>query len=338
MSFSLKPYNTFGLDVKARDGMVVRDFAMFPAAFDKIRKSSAGFIVLGHGSDVLFKGDYDGAVIVNRLMGVEFSEDANTHYVKAQAGETFHDLVALTMKKGIYGLENLALIPGTVGGAPVQNIGAYGVSLSDFCRYVEVLDLGTGKVDRIMGRDCGFGYRDSIFRLPENQARYIITAVELAIPKDWKPETSYAALRSRNLESPKEIFDFVCSMRKIKLPDPRVLGNAGSFFRNPVVSRETLAVIQKSFDNVPHYPAEGDPDMVKLAAGWLIDQAGCRGINLGTAGTYENQALVLVNYGGATPEDIVNAARHVQGRVEDAFGVRLDPEVRIYGEKGECQL
>ncbi len=338
MSFSLKPYNTFGLDVRARDGIVVRDFAMFPAAFDKIRKNGTGFITLGHGSDVLFKGDYDGTVIVNRLMGVEFNEDANTHYVKAQAGETFHDIVALTMKKGIYGLENLAMIPGTVGGAPVQNIGAYGVSLSDFCRYVEVLDLVTGKVDRIMGRDCGFGYRTSVFRTPENQARYIITAVELAIPKDWKPETSYSALSSQNLETPEAIFDFVCSTRKIKLPDPKVLGNAGSFFRNPVVPKETLALIQKTYENVPHYPAESNPEMVKLAAGWLIDQAGCRGLNLGTAGTYRNQALVLVNYGGATPDDLVNAAKHVQSRVEDTFGVHLDPEVRIYGEKGECQL
>ena len=203
---------------------------------------------------------------------------------------------------------------------------------------MEVLDLVTGKVDRIMGRDCGFGYRTSVFRTPENQARYIITAVELALPKDWKPETSYNALSSQNLETPEDIYDFVCSTRKIKLPDPKVLGNAGSFFRNPVVSRETLALIQKTFENVPHYPAESNPEMVKLAAGWLIDQAGCRGLNLGTAGTYRNQALVLVNYGGATPDDLVNAAKHVQTRVEDAFGVHLDPEVRIYGEKGECQL
>ncbi len=338
MSASLKPYNTFGLDVKADAVIEVNDFAVFSMAFDRIQKSGRPFVVLGQGSDVLFKENFKGTVLVNRLRGFEVNEDADYYFVKAQAGEYFHDLVKLTLERGMPGLENLALIPGTVGAAPVQNIGAYGVSLSDFCRYVEVLDLSNNKLDRIWARDCNFGYRSSIFRTPENQKRYIITAVEFALPKAWHPKTDYAAFNGHTFNNANEIFDFVVSLRKNKLPDPKEFGNAGSFFKNPTVSTEVYEKISERFENVPHYPVVDDENKVKLAAAWLIDKSGCRGLKLGNAGTYDKQALVLINYGGATPDELIKAARHVQDSVLETFDIKLEPEVRIYGENGECPL
>ena len=337
MSFNLKSYNTFGLDVEAAYGYVIRDFAMFGMALKKIKDTGLPFIVLGEGSDVLFTENFNGVVLVNRLLGYEFAEDADNHFVKLQAGENFDQAIRTCISRGIFGLENLALIPGTAGAAPVQNIGAYGSSFSDFCRYVEVLDLENNKLTRIKAEDCEFGYRSSIFKKPENIGRYIITAVELRIPKKWKPNLNYASLTGLEGKGAMDIYEHVVNVRKSKLPDPKVIGNAGSFFKNPVVDKAFYEKLEAEYDSVPGYFTEGE-GRVKLAAGWLIEKAGCRGLKLGNAGTYDRQSLIVVNHGGATPAEVMNAARHVRAEVKNKFGIELVPEVRIFGRDGECSL
>lgn len=337
MSFSLKNHNTFGLDVRAAHGYVIGDFAMFAPALEKIAGSGLPFLVLGRGSDVLFTEDFGGVALINALKGFEFNEDRDFHYVKIQAGEDFDEAIRTCLARGIRGLENLALIPGTAGAAPVQNIGAYGASFADFCRYVEVLDLATGRLDRIGAADCGFGYRTSIFKKRENAARYIITAVELKIPKAWTPNLGYESLAGLEGAEAWDIYRHIAALRRDRLPDPRELGNAGSFFKNPVVDAAVYDMLLGTYPSVPAYPA-GEDGKVKLAAGWLIDRAGCRGMRVGNAGTSAKQALVVVNYGGAAPAEIVLVAQLVRGKVFAKFGVLLEPEVRIYGRTGECGL
>ncbi|WP_294493622.1 UDP-N-acetylmuramate dehydrogenase [uncultured Ruminobacter sp.] len=337
MPFNLKSYNTFGLDVDAAYGYVIRDFAMFGMAFKKIKDTGLPFIVLGEGSDVLFTENFNGIVLINRLLGYEFAEDANFHFVKLQAGENFDRAIRTCLSKGIYGLENLALIPGTAGAAPVQNIGAYGSSFSDFCRYVEVLDLENNKLSRIKAEDCEFGYRTSIFKKTENIGKYIITAVELKIPKKWKPNLNYASLDGLSGAGATDIYERISDIRKSKLPDPHIIGNAGSFFKNPTVDSDFYKNFVSEYGTVPGYFTEGE-GRVKLAAGWLIEKAGCKGLRMGNAGTYDKQSLIVVNHGGATPLEVVNAARYVRTQVLDKFGIELIPEVRIFGRDGECGL
>lgn len=331
MSFNLEKYNTFGLEVKAAFGFVLNDMAMLPLILKKISESQHGFIVLGGGSDVLFQEDYAGVVVINRLKGMQFEEDANFFYVRAEGGEVFHEVIETCMKRGVYGLEGLALIPGTVGAAPIQNVGAYGSTFSDFCRYVEVMDLKNGKLERIKSQDCAFGYRDSIFKRPENKNRYIVTAVGLEIPKTWNPKRDYAALKAFDTSTPEKLFAAVCAVRSSKLPDPKVLGNAGSFFKNPVVSLEKLKEIQHEFTDVPNYPVDTE-GLCKLAAGWLIEKAGCRGIRLGQAGTYERQALVIVNHGGAKAGEIVDMAKHVIKKVQENLVLNWNQKYEFLGE------
>ncbi len=326
------------MDVKAKYIFELTDFAMFPKILETIKKEDLPFVVLGQGSDVLFTEDYNGVVIINKLKGMEFSEDLNYYFVKLQAGENFHVAIETCMKRGIHGLENLALIPGTAGGAPIQNFGAYGVSFSDFCRYVEVLDLKDNKLDRIWAKDCDFGYRTSVFKSnPDFKNRYIVTAVELKIPKEWTPRTSYNVFKNKEFKTPKEIFDFVCQIRQEKLPNPKDIPNAGSFFKNPYVSKDVFEKLIQKFPTMPYFETN-DAGEVKIAAGWLIDKAGCKGLKMGNAGTYEKQALVLVNYGDATPQEILQVAKFVQNKVQETFGVLLEPEVRIYGSTTECQV
>lgn len=331
---SLKRFNTFGMDVDAKYIYEIYDFAQFSMVFQLINQKKLPFVVLGEGSDVLFTKDFDGVVIINKLKGIEVNEDLDYYYVKLQAGEKLHDVIKNLMNRKIYGLENLALIPGTAGAAPIQNVGAYGSSFSDFCRYVEVLDLEHKKLDRIWAKDCGFGYRTSIFKNKENINRYIITAVELKLPKAYTLNTTYKAFENIKIETPEELFEAVCSIRKAKLPDPKEIGNAGSFFKNPIISKEQLKKISKEYPNVVYYPTQ-DENKFKVAAGWLIDKAGCKGMTLGNAGTYDKQALVIVNLNQATPNEILQVVNFIVSKVYEIFEIKLEPEVRIYGKEGE---
>ena len=202
---------------------------------------------------------------------------------------------------------------------------------------VEVLDLKNNKIDRIRAQDCAFGYRTSIFKIPENTDRYIITAVELKIPKKWTPNLNYASLEGLEDTSARGIYNHISDVRNSKLPSPKVLGNAGSFFKNPVVEKSVYEKLVSEYDHVPGYGTD-DGSTVKLAAGWLIEKAGCKGLRMGNAGTYEKQSLILVNYGGASPDELIGVACFVRNKVADKFGIVLEPEVRIIGKKGECHL
>ncbi len=327
---SLKSLHTFGLDVSARSILELRE----PEDFRRFLSLEEPKILLGSGSDVLFTGDFAGTVGLVRSQGLEITEDPKAWHVHAAAGENWHETVLRLEKQGIPGLENLALIPGTCGAAPVQNIGAYGCELADFCEYVEICGAGGG-IRRIPRDSCGFGYRTSNFKT-KWAGSLIITGIGLKLPRRWVPRLDYGPLRElkgRQDLTSRMILEEVVSVRRSKIPDPTVLGNAGSFFQNPCVPAALHGELLRRHPGMPAYPQKDGS--FKLAAGWLIEHAGLSGRTLGGAQIYSRQALILVNTGSATPGDVVALAREVIHQVFDTFGVRLVPEVRILGADGE---
>jgi UDP-N-acetylmuramate dehydrogenase len=286
--------------------------------------------VLGGGSNLILTGDFDGLVLHVRIPGRELvAEDDDAWTVRAGAGENWHDFVCWTLERGWPGLENLSLIPGTVGAAPIQNIGAYGLEMAERFQHLEAVELATGETVVFDRAACRFGYRDSVFKR-EADGRYLITAVTFRLPKRWRPVAHYAdvarELEARQMIDPtaRQISDAVIAIRSRKLPDPGRIGNAGSFFKNPVVDAATFARLAAQHPELPHYV---QPDgTVKLAAGWLIERCGWKGKDLGPVGVYERQALVLVNRGGARGEDVLRLARAIRESVRAAFGVELEPE------------
>ncbi|MBQ8706876.1 MAG: UDP-N-acetylmuramate dehydrogenase [Succinivibrionaceae bacterium] len=331
---SLKPYHTFAVDVSA-DRIVRLETERDCAGFLRLDGPRA---LLGSGSDVLFSSDFRGTVGRVILKGLEISSDDSWHRIRVSAGEIWHDLVErLTVEEGIAGLENLALIPGTCGAAPVQNIGAYGCEFAEFCEYVEAVNA-QGETVRISQNECGFGYRSSNFKTKWKDL-LVITAIGLKISRAWQPRLDYGQLKELKNESApaaEDVMRRVMEIRRSKIPDPSQLPNAGSFFKNPLVSPGAYHALRSRYSSMPAYPqADGK---YKLSAGWLIDMAGMKGYRLGDAGVYENHALILVNHGGARPEDLLQTALDVIDAVESRFGIRLQPEVRIYGETGEIAI
>ena len=334
MSTSLKPFNTFGIQANASRIVIAETVEQLKDAWSEAVAANMPVLILGEGSNVLFLEDYSGTVIINRISGIEVTEENDAWYLHVGAGENWHHLVENTLQQGMPGLENLALIPGCVGSSPIQNIGAYGVELKNVCHYVDCIDLISGEMHRLDNSQCQFGYRDSIFK-HEYQSHYAIIAVGLRLPKQWQPVLSYGDLARLDAENvtPQEVFDAVCHMRMTKLPDPRVNGNAGSFFKNPVVDAEQASILLAAFINIPHYP---QPDgSIKLAAGWLIDQCQLKGYKVGGATVHQQQALVLINESGASSLDVVGLAHLVRQRVGEKFNVWLEPEVRFIGTCGE---
>jgi len=294
--------------------------------------------VLGGGSNIVLTGDVRQLVLKVEVPGRRLIEDGpRALVVEAGAGENWHEFLTWTLAQGYPGLENLALIPGTVGASPVQNIGAYGVELQDRFESLDAIDLFTGKIFSLDAAQCAFGYRDSVFKHMAAKegdfglgGRAMILRVRFRLPKPWKPVLGYLDLERKMHETgirqptARQIYDWVCAIRGAKLPDPRVIGNAGSFFKNPTVTPEQCQDIIAREPNIVHYPM---PDgSVKLAAGWLIDACGWKGKSVGNAGVYEKQALVLVNRGGATGGEVVTLARAIQTSVYERFGIRLEPE------------
>ncbi|MEW6099730.1 MAG: UDP-N-acetylmuramate dehydrogenase [Pseudomonadota bacterium] len=327
---SLKPYNTFGLPAVARTLVRIEADADVRALLAHPELGRAPKFVLGGGSNIVLTRDVEQLVLKVEVRGlrlVETREDA--WIVEAGAGENWHDLVTWTLEQGLPGLENMALIPGTVGAAPVQNIGAYGVELKDRFDSLDAVDLVTGRTVTLTAPMCRFGYRDSIFK-HELAGKSLITRVRLRLPRPWQPVLGYLDLERKVAETgitapdARQIYDWVCEIRRQKLPDPRLLGNAGSFFKNPVVTPEQCRDIIGRDPEIVHYPM---PDgTYKLAAGWLIDACGWKGKSIGRAGVYEKQALVLVNRGGAIGAEVVTLARAIQESVYGRFGIRLEPE------------
>lgn len=293
------------------------------------------FCLLGEGSNSIFLADYQGQVICMQTKGIEVTQ-SNAHFLlRVAAGENWHQLVEHCLHHAMYGLENLALIPGTVGAAPVQNIGAYGVELAQFIDYVEGYNIRSNATERLNAAQCEFGYRDSIFKHALKE-QFVITHVGLALPKTWRANTRYAPLNQLESPTPQRIFDTVIATRQQKLPDPKTLANAGSFFKNPIVSTAHAQKLKLQHPNLPCY--EVDNSHTKLAAGWLIDNAGLKGFSLGGIGIHQKQALVLVNTGTGTASELIAMIKHIQHTVWQQYQVALAHEVRLIDAHGECHI
>jgi UDP-N-acetylmuramate dehydrogenase len=329
--YSLKAHNTFGFDVRAQLACRIEHEAQLMAAVRDPRASGLARLVLGGGSNVVLTGDFAGLVLLVALRGRRvLREDDEAWYVEAAGGEPWHEFVAWTLSQGLPGLENLALIPGTVGAAPIQNIGAYGLEMCERFASLRAVELATGEVVELDAQACRFGYRDSFFKR-EGRDRFVITSVTFRLPKVWQPRAAYADL-ARELAAQgadaqpaaQAIFDAVVAVRRAKLPDPLELGNAGSFFKNPVVEAGQFEALKLREPGVVSY---AQPDgRVKLAAGWLIDRCGWKGRAMGAAAVHERQALVLVNRGGASGAQMLALAKAIQHDVLDRFGVELEAE------------
>ncbi|MFM2134754.1 MAG: UDP-N-acetylenolpyruvoylglucosamine reductase [Bacteroidota bacterium] len=330
---SLKGYNTFGLDVYADRFVPIATLEEAREVLQDERFRQLPRLVLGGGSNILFTRDFHGLVVLNLISGISVIREDDTHvFVRAGAGENWHHFVRHTVEHGWGGLENLSLIPGTVGAAPIQNIGAYGVEIKDTFNELEALDLSDGSTRTFSAADCAFGYRDSIFKGAE-KGRYLITHVTFRLAKKPVINTRYGAieqeLKEMGVANPgiREVSEAVIRIRRSKLPDPAMIGNAGSFFKNPEVPEAVYHSLKASYPDLPGYNA--GPGRIKLAAGYLIEKCGWKGKVVGHVGMHEKQALVLVNHGGATGSELIEHARRVQTSVVDTFGVELEMEVNI---------
>jgi UDP-N-acetylmuramate dehydrogenase len=331
--FPLTTRNTLGLNATARAGFEVRSLTDLQQICADPELNNCPRLVLGGGSNLVLTRDFDGLVLHMCTRGIalagEQAGQGGPVRVRASAGENWHGLVQWSLAQGLGGLENLSLIPGTVGAAPIQNIGAYGAELQQVLHSVTYFDWHSRECVTLTNAQCRFGYRDSIFK-HELRERAIIIEVEFALlqAQHWRPNLQYAELAQALFDisnpTPQQISATVCAIRQRKLPDPAVLGNVGSFFKNPVLAQSEFARIKAAFPNVVSF---AQPDgSVKLAAGWLIDQCGWKGQRLGPMGVYEKQALVLVNHGGAIGADVLRLAQQIQADVLARFGVRLEPE------------
>jgi UDP-N-acetylmuramate dehydrogenase len=332
---SLKSLHTFGIDAQAAWYARVAGIDALRELADDPRIAGLPRLVLGAGSNIVFGADFDGVVFHVTPRGVEeLGSDGEAWLVRVGAGESWPALVERLVRGERPGLENLAMIPGLTGAAPIQNIGAYGVELAERLHSVTVWESAAGCVREMRADECGLGYRDSVFKRDADGER-IVMAVTLRLPRRWEPVTGYGelerelGLRGVGRPSAIDIFEAVCALRRRKLPDPRDLGNAGSFFKNPVIGRAQHAALIERFPSLVSYPLGGG--RYKLAAAWLIEACRLKGATRGRAGVYEHQALVLVNRGGATGAEVLGLAREAQQRVRDVFGITLEPEVRIIG-------
>ncbi len=325
--YPLRTHNTFGFDARARLASHIRSETDLVSALSDPRAAGLPVVVLGGGSNVVLTGDLDACVLLMEIPGYEITEDHDSWLVTAGAGENWHGLVSRTVADGLPGLENLALIPGTAGAAPIQNIGAYGVELRERFAWLRAYDRQSGAFVTLDLDACAFGYRDSLFK-HAGRDRYIITAVTLRLPKAWQPVLNYGEL-ARELEgvaSPAatQIREAIIAIRSRKLPDPAKIGNAGSFFKNPVVEAAQRNALLAEHPALVSYP---QPDgSYKLAAGWLIDQCGFKGLDDGAVGVYGKQALVLVHHGGGTGAALLKLANRIADTVQARFGVRIEPE------------
>src|SRR5450432_786815 len=331
-NISLRPYNSFHLDVKTETLVAVQNADDLQVLLRDQNKKPA--LILGGGSNILFTKNIDGLVLKLEIKGIEEVKEDNAHvYVRTGAGENWHTFVEYTLAHNWGGLENLSLIPGSVGAAPIQNIGAYGVELKDVFYELEAYDRKEKKVYSFGVNDCRFDYRDSIFKSTEKN-RYIILNVTFILNKNPVLNTNYGAIREElkkmGVRSPgiQDVSQAVINIRRSKLPDPAIIGNAGSFFKNPVIDQTLFLSLSDKYPEMPAYPHEDQS--VKLAAGWLIEQCGWKGYRKGDAGVHTNQALVLVNYGKATGREIFELSEKISLSVHKKFGVQLEREVNVF--------
>ena len=328
---NLLPFNTFGLTAYAKSFAAFKSAADLDTLLGENRQQN--ILVLGGGSNLLITKDIDALVLKNEIQGIEITGETEDHsLVKACAGEVWHDFVLFAIENNLGGIENMSLIPGSVGAAPMQNIGAYGAEIKDVFVSLEAYEIASGAIRTFTHAECNFGYRESVFKRAL-KGQYIILSMTLKLAKHPVLNTSYGAIESRLMEmgiltpTIKDVSDAVIYIRQTKLPDPKKIGNSGSFFKNPVIGKEQFEQLKAKFPDVASYPV--DEDQIKIAAGWLIDQAGWKGKTIGNYGVHKNQALVLVNYGGAKGQDIYQLSEDIMANVKEIYGIELEREVNI---------
>lgn len=327
-NYNLKTHNTFGIDAKCSRFLEYESVAEAQKVAKILRESSIPYIIIGGGSNLLLTKDYEGIVVHSACKGVERKGNS----LICGSGEVWDDIVAKSIAMQLYGAENLSLIPGDVGASAVQNIGAYGSEVKDLIRKIKAVEISTGTVREFNHTECEYGYRQSRFK-HEWKNRFLIISVEYELSEAFQPRLDYGNIRAelerRNITEPtaQQLRDTIIDIRNAKLPDPKVMGNAGSFFMNPIVSREKYEQLAAQYEGMPHY--EIDADHVKIPAGWMIDQCGWKGKSLGRAGVHDKQALVLVNRGGATGAEIVALCEAIQKDVKVKFDIDIHPEVNI---------
>lgn len=344
-NYNLSKLNTFGINVNAKFFVEIEaEKDLKELFFNSVFTENKKFF-LGGGSNTLFTKDFDGIVVLNKLKGIEIEEEnSETVLVRAMGGEIWHDLVMFTVNRRYWGIENLSLIPGTVGAAPMQNIGAYGAELKDVFENVEAFEIETGLKKVFRKEECKLGYRDSVFK-NELKGKYFISAVTLKLNKKEKKNIDYKILKEYfeknkvEINSPKDISEAVISIRKSKLPDPKILGNAGSFFKNVFLNKDQLEKLREKYPEAPFFEekktsSQPSPErrggVIKIPAGWLIEQCEWKGKKIGNVGVHEKQALILVNYGGATGSEIIELSNKIIASVKEKFGLELLSEVNIF--------
>jgi len=331
--YSLKPYNTFGIDVKTNEFVSVCSVKELKNTLQKYQNKEV--FVLGGGSNMLLTKNIEKPVVQINIKGIKIiDQDENFVFVEAMAGENWHEFVIWTLENNFGGIENLSLIPGNIGAAPIQNIGAYGVELKDVFHSCNALNIKTLETKNFTKEECNFGYRESVFKKQE-KGKYIILSIQLRLTKNnHKICISYGAIQSeldkKNIQNPtiSDVSQAVITIRKSKLPDPKELGNSGSFFKNPITSKEIFEQIQKEYPQMPFYIV--CENQVKIPAAWLIEQVGFKGKRFGDAGVHQKQALVLVNYGNASGTEIYDLAKNIQQSVLKKFGIAIETEVNIF--------
>lgn len=332
-SYNLLDLNTFHMDVTAQWFANFTSKAELRVLLADRRVSEEPLLILGGGSNILFTEDFEGVVLKNNIKGIHVVEETDTTViVEAGAGENWHQFVLHAVENGWAGIENLSLIPGSVGASPIQNIGAYGVEVKDVIVSVEAINIQTKESRQFSNSECQFGYRDSIFKR-EEKGKWVIVKVRFALHKNASLNTTYGAIKDTldkmgiSVPTIKNVSDAVISIRRSKLPDPAQIGNAGSFFKNPEISINQFHSLKETYPNIVSYPI--DATKVKVPAGWLIETAGWKGKNFGTYGVHKDQALVLVNYGNAEGGDIKKLAQSIQHSIWETFGIQLETEVNI---------
>jgi len=331
-NINLSSYNTFGISANAKEFITINSINEIALSIDA-KIFSQKHLIIGGGSNILLGGDYDGIVIKNNLKGKQvINEDDEFVWVKAAGGEIWHELVMFCVNRNLGGIENLSLIPGTVGAAPIQNIGAYGVELTDVFETLEAIDIVTGELKIFSKGECAFGYRTSVFKT-NLKGKYFITAVTFKLNKHPVIKMQYGAIKdvlaAQQIVAPtiKDISNAVIAIRSSKLPDPKILGNAGSFFKNPEISNTHYNDLKLVYPEMPGFTTQNN--LTKVPAGWLIEQCGWKGKRVGNTGAHKDQALVLVNYGNATGQEIIALAETIQQSVMDKFGIAIVPEVNL---------
>lgn len=332
--YSLKSFHTLAINnISARKIIVARNITQLLKIWNFCKKNKHPFLILGEGSNTVFLENYQGVIVLNRIKGIYISQNKNYWFLHVQSGEKWHKLVQYTLKTGLFGLENLAFIPGYLGSAIIQNIGAFGVEIKDVCQYVDVLFFKHLKITRIYLESCSFQYRSSIFK-KRLKKDFAIISIGLQLKKKWNPIISYGPLKKIHPDntSPRKIFNIIYQLRKKKIPDPKILGNAGSFFINPIISTHIFNNLKKNYLHIPHI--YHNQNTVKISASWLIKKSGLSKYSIGGASVYNKNPLILVNQNNATAKDIIYLAKKICLTIKLKFNILIKPEVQIIAKQG----